>query len=114
MNGVRLGLCSGQRPDALRRSGALARLLNEPVGSNRHGEPPAVSIAAEHAHVGALQLSQAGSLDKLADFRIVICVVLDRTAPQQVGGSATTGRSPSLRPRRVTSIKGVEIYHCCR
>jgi len=76
--------------EVLRRSGAPARLLNEAVGSKRHGEPAAVSIAAKHAHLG-LELSEARSHEKLADFRTVICVVLDRTARQQVGGSTTKG-----------------------
>jgi hypothetical protein len=89
VNGLHLELCGGQRPDALRRSGALARLPNDPVGSKSQGEPPAVSIAAKHAHVGGF--SEAGSLDRLADFRIVTCVVLDRTARQQVGGSSHRG-----------------------
>lgn len=110
MNAVRLDLCSGQRPDALRRSAALARSPNDPVASNGQGEPPAVSIAAEHAHVGGLQLSEAGSLDKLANFRIVTCVVLDRTARQQVGGSTTKGSESlaSVQPSYF-DVRSVEI-----
>ena len=102
MKAVHLDLCGGQRRDALRRSGALARLLNEAVGSNRDGGPRAVPIAAKHAHVGGLELSEAMSRDNLADFRTVICVVLDRTARQQVGGLPPRVRSPWLRPSRVT------------
>lgn len=110
MKAAHLDLCGGQRTDALRRSGAPTRLLNEAVGWNRHGESPAVSIAAKHAHVGGLELSEARSHDKLADFRTVICVVLDRTARQQVGGSTAKG-SESLASAQPSyfDVRGIEI-----
>jgi hypothetical protein len=96
--------------DAFLRSRAIARLLNESVGSNRHREAPAVSIAAKHAYVGGLELSEVRPHGKLADFRTVICVVLDRTARQQVGGSTTKG-SESLASARPSyfDVRGIEI-----
>jgi hypothetical protein len=104
-----MAICAPVKDRMICAAAERARLPNDPGGSNGHGEPPAVSIAAKHAHVGGLQLSEAGSQDKLADFRIVICVVLDRTARQQVGGSTTKGSESLASAQPSYFVRGIEI-----